>query len=271
MDGSNLPLENTQDESSSSNFVRRDYTNHEKPIKDVGVILQSLCHLHRWTRTASDLGIYERSERLRSVRLGIAVAYGRLRGAAPHLVSKPIPSEKGKEKALEVGDQAAALEDLLSGLSINHTSTGETLHEGYPFSIHTTARRLSLSASAGSTSSAVSLAHGVAYVPQLLSYISGVATAHTAQESEVPPNLSQGDLYLCDKSLEALEGALGACCEGIDQVCAEGKRGIKRFISVRPPGHHCETETPMGFCWLNNIAVAATYGRTEVSGLLQLL
>jgi acetoin utilization deacetylase AcuC-like enzyme len=38
------------------------------------------------------------------------------------------------------------------------------------------------------------------------------------------------------------------------------------FCSVRPPGHHAERAKAMGFCFLNNIAIAAAHA-LEVHGL----
>jgi acetoin utilization deacetylase AcuC-like enzyme len=31
------------------------------------------------------------------------------------------------------------------------------------------------------------------------------------------------------------------------------------FVATRPPGHHCERETPMGFCFFGNVGLAAKY------------
>lgn len=103
--------------------------------------------------------------------------------------------------------------------------------------------------------------------------------------SEIPSHLPQGDLYLSEGSEEAIFGALGAVCEGVDRV-VEGSRtpGIgydRAFVAIRPPGHvsrlaalrtrqssanpspdlqHCCEAAPMGFCFVNNVAVAAAHG-----------
>jgi histone deacetylase HOS3 len=83
------------------------------------------------------------------------------------------------------------------------------------------------------------------------------------------PEFHEGDLYLCSESLNALEGALGGVCEGIDAVFNE--RGPNRaFVCIRPPGHHCSADMPSGFCWLNNVHVGIghavlTHGLTHAA------
>ena len=92
-------------------------------------------------------------------------------------------------------------------------------------------------------------------------------------EQGVPAKLHEGDLYLCAESLNAMEGALGAVCEGVDAVfqgSANGKGPHRTFVAIRPPGHHCSASYPSGFCWLNNVHVgishaALTHGLTHAA------
>jgi acetoin utilization deacetylase AcuC-like enzyme len=65
----------------------------------------------------------------------------------------------------------------------------------------------------------------------------------------------------------ALHGAGGA----VAVVDALLTGGASRAASLhRPPGHHCETAEPMGFCLLNNVAIAARHA-VAVHGLERVL
>lgn len=96
--------------------------------------------------------------------------------------------------------------------------------------------------------------------------------------SEVPAQLPQGDLYLRggeSGTRAAIEAALGTSAEAVDRVVtaacattsspsAQGPLPSPRaFAIVRPPGHHCSGSLPGGFCWVNNVAVAAAHGYLE--------
>lgn len=73
------------------------------------------------------------------------------------------------------------------------------------------------------------------------------------------PKLHEGDLYLCAETLSALQGCLGGICDAVDAVYGSGPTQ-RAFICIRPPGHHCSSNVPSGFCWLNNVHVGITYG-----------
>jgi histone deacetylase HOS3 len=68
------------------------------------------------------------------------------------------------------------------------------------------------------------------------------------------PKLHEGDLYLCAESLNALQGCLGGVCDAVDAVFSPSKT-TRAFVCIRPPGHHCSSNFPSGFCWLNNVHV----------------
>jgi acetoin utilization deacetylase AcuC-like enzyme len=70
-------------------------------------------------------------------------------------------------------------------------------------------------------------------------------------------NWIDSDTGLGAKSWEAALRAAGAGVKAIDDVLA-GKYQ-RAFCNVRPPGHHAESARAMGFCLLNNIAVAARH------------
>lgn len=72
------------------------------------------------------------------------------------------------------------------------------------------------------------------------------------------PKLHEGDLYLCSESLDALQGCLGGVCEAVDAVLGPGTT-TRAFVCIRPPGHHCSSNVPSGFCWLNNVHVGIAH------------
>jgi acetoin utilization deacetylase AcuC-like enzyme len=67
------------------------------------------------------------------------------------------------------------------------------------------------------------------------------------------------DTVLSPESLEAALHAVGAACAAVDAVF--GKEARNAFCALRPPGHHAEPDTAMGFCLFNNAAIAAEHAR----------
>ncbi len=63
------------------------------------------------------------------------------------------------------------------------------------------------------------------------------------------------DTHLSPGSLKAALRAVGAACRAVDAVMAG--EATNAFCATRPPGHHTERETPMGFCLFGTIAIAA--------------
>ena len=72
------------------------------------------------------------------------------------------------------------------------------------------------------------------------------------------------DTFLSPGSWRAARLAAGAACQAVDAVLDE--EAGNAFVAMRPPGHHAERATPMGFCLLGTVAIAARHAM-EAHGL----
>ena len=72
------------------------------------------------------------------------------------------------------------------------------------------------------------------------------------------------DTKMNSKTLTAASFAAGATVFATDLVI--GQRVENAFCNIRPPGHHASADKAMGFCFYNNVAVAAAHA-LEAHGL----
>ena len=65
------------------------------------------------------------------------------------------------------------------------------------------------------------------------------------------------DTWMSPGSLAAAYRAVGGVVRAVDMVMA--REAGNAFVAMRPPGHHAERETSMGFCLFGNVAIGAKH------------
>lgn len=68
------------------------------------------------------------------------------------------------------------------------------------------------------------------------------------------------DTIMNPYTLQAAQRAAGAALLAVDLVMQH--KAQVAFCNIRPPGHHAERDKAMGFCFFNNVAIAAMHALT---------
>jgi acetoin utilization deacetylase AcuC-like enzyme len=69
------------------------------------------------------------------------------------------------------------------------------------------------------------------------------------------------DNQICAETFETALLAVGGILEAIRLIMTGKLDNV--FCAVRPPGHHAEYDAAVGFCYFNNVAIAARYLQIE--------
>ncbi|MCM5678329.1 histone deacetylase family protein [Schlegelella sp. S2-27] len=96
----------------------------------------------------------------------------------------------------------------------------------------------------------VQLAHDTAYVANMKDFLQQVEAS--GERRAIDP-----DTVACPHTLAAALRSAGAAVAATDAVIDRELENA--FCAVRPPGHHATRRQAMGFCFFNNVAIAARH------------
>jgi acetoin utilization deacetylase AcuC-like enzyme len=103
----------------------------------------------------------------------------------------------------------------------------------------------------------LALAHAEGYVLELAEFMQQAAA--NGEYRAIDP-----DTTVCPATWQAAMRAAGAAVAATDAVI--DRRAANAFCAIRPPGHHATRSSAMGFCFFNNVAIAARHA-LDVRGL----
>jgi acetoin utilization deacetylase AcuC-like enzyme len=102
--------------------------------------------------------------------------------------------------------------------------------------------------------SQIERAHNAAYVRELKEFMEQAEQSGTSRY--IDP-----DTMVCPHTWRAALLAAGAAVAATDAVIAG--QASNAFCCIRPPGHHATRDAAMGFCFFNNVAIAARHALDE--------
>ena len=149
------------------------------------VFLQDACLHHKYIRTRDSSHIVERPERLRAVKIGLCAAISRLEETYP-------VSTSSSEDA--IGSDPDSLIAAIENLKLDQAQTDSLLPKGHPVQLVRSSAKVDIL-----SDSAVKYIHGDVegdiYLEKLTEWTRDSLDKVSTGQSEIPSELSQGDLY----------------------------------------------------------------------------